>query len=459
MMSTEDKPRPLQNRRPDPFRPARLKPVPQGYEPDYPDHLSGEQIHDLLRPGLFRRFSPATMLAGALVAGAMAAGCDRSAGADGADAKPVRSTRTDARLKADVDRIVEEVLGRWKDQKVPGIGAKMHLDSRLPSNPPVKRPTVETSFGTGLVGILDTEAAKKATRKLFAAYGIELRPNVNISGDGYEFTADGYDPGRKVGFKLIVPDQRVRLADQQPVRGPAARALDETELPALDRAIKGGEVNVFVADGARFGLAYSELTLMQYYLASVVDYLNWVHGDRRIELNRVLGQLPEGHASRSWRRSPPIPGGDFEDDGDPTRWAATGGKISVTRDWSSFGERGLRVELEPGGQVTYTVPGNQGLPVRADDLGFSCCMYWPGRQGDDPHSVVTFTLTGENGKTVKFDAPLGTETLPREPYGRAPASPPFERLVQITVTTNSRQPVLFFLDEVGLLPPLTQPEN
>src|SRR5688500_14996824 len=99
------------------LRPPRLRPVPADYSPAYPSRLTPEEIHDLLRPGLFRRFTPTTMLAGALVAGAMAAGCDGPTPASGTGSDAGKSTRTDPQLRAKVDRIVEEVLGPVKDRK------------------------------------------------------------------------------------------------------------------------------------------------------------------------------------------------------------------------------------------------------------------------------------------------------------------------------------------------------
>ena len=35
-------------------------------------------------------------------------------------------------------------------------------------------------------------------------------------------------------------------------------------------------------------------TPTQYYLASVIDYLNWVHGDREIDHSRILGHPAKG---------------------------------------------------------------------------------------------------------------------------------------------------------------------
>ena len=122
-------------------------------------------------------------------------------------------------------------------------------------------------------------------------------------------------------------------------------------------------MGLFVADASAFPRMDGDVyTPMQYYLASVVDYLNWVSGDERIELKRVFGRLPGANRKRSaLRHWPALPGGDFEADGDIGRWSVTNGTLSVTADWSSFGERSLRVDLEPGGEVTYTPPA--GLPV------------------------------------------------------------------------------------------------
>ena len=91
---------------------------------------------------------------------------------------------------------------------------------------------IRISFGNSYVGIFDTEAAKAAAAKLFQQYGIELKKDVPIKVDGYEFTADGYDEKLRIGFELVVPDQTV-VGEPQVVF-----ARDEDTLSDLARAFE-----------------------------------------------------------------------------------------------------------------------------------------------------------------------------------------------------------------------------
>ncbi|MCA9072915.1 MAG: hypothetical protein KDA84_28525, partial [Planctomycetaceae bacterium] len=59
-----------------------MKPITSDYQPAYPRELTGEQIADLLRPGLLKRFSQQTLATGALIAGMTVLGCQDSAPAD-----------------------------------------------------------------------------------------------------------------------------------------------------------------------------------------------------------------------------------------------------------------------------------------------------------------------------------------------------------------------------------------
>jgi hypothetical protein len=180
-----------------------------------------------------------------------------------------------------------------------------------------------------------------------------------------------------------------------------------------------------------------------------VDYLNWIHGDRRIELNKVLGKLPGGNRTRT-QRNPwsTLPSADFEADGDLARWAATKGKLAATSEWSSCGERGMVVELEPGGAVTYTPPDDAPIEVRREHLGFGCELYC----GDPAFNGtgVTVVLVGDNGKRYRLAATLGA---PRVEWVRRylrEGPPPFQRLVKLIITTDSTRPIRFYVDDVAV---------
>ena len=208
---------------------SSLKPVPRSYCPDYPRFLTEADIREILRPSLLARFSRETLLAGAMLTGLTAGGCSRgasdpapAAGGQGATGGSQQVQRTDAEdpplkalgnnttrgsadLRQRVDRLVGEILGSNKRGYWNEL-TSLRTDTTLSSNPAVKSPMIPISFGNSYVGVFDTEAARDATRRLFTAYGIELKENVPIRQGGYEFVADGFDLERGIGFELTMPD-------------------------------------------------------------------------------------------------------------------------------------------------------------------------------------------------------------------------------------------------------------
>jgi hypothetical protein len=81
---------------------------------------------------------------------------------------------------------------------------------------------------------IDEVHARAQLGAVFRAAGLRLRYDVRVVGAGYEFTADGYDPERRIGFEYIAPaeigtdisgDEPARLAADDRVRilliGPA----------------------------------------------------------------------------------------------------------------------------------------------------------------------------------------------------------------------------------------------
>ena len=281
------------------------------YEPSYPRALTPDEVRLLLRPGLLERFGQSTLLAGAVlvgslvVVGGVVGGCDQAGatqpppgannGGNRNAAPPIKSTRMDPQLKARVDGIITEVLGEAGKRRR-SEHTRLQLATPVAGNPPLKTPFFGVMFGNSYVGVFDTEGAREATRRLFKEYGIELEPRVRVKGDGFEFVADGYDPKRKIGFEIVDPGQpkRVRFADGAEVPASSAKVLEDKEFAAVGAAVKAGDVQMFVAPAAEFPNVDGDRgTSMAYYLASVVDYLNWVHGDQQIDRDRVLGKKPQ----------------------------------------------------------------------------------------------------------------------------------------------------------------------
>ena len=202
-----------------------LKPVEPGYAPRYPRELTEVEIRELLRPCLLSRFSKEALIAGALAAGT-ALGPSPAWAQDPPPALPKAgtSTRADAKFRAEVFALLQAALpkkgGSW------GPHALITAGKGLEANPVVKYPQFQVHFGNSYIGIFDTESAKAATLKLFKQYGIELKKDVTIKGDGYEFVADGYNEKLKIGFELVMPEGMVGMGPKKFTLEPAEKKLD-----------------------------------------------------------------------------------------------------------------------------------------------------------------------------------------------------------------------------------------
>jgi hypothetical protein len=260
-----------------------LKPVDPDYRPRYPRELTEAEVRNLLRPSLLRRFSKKALVAGALAAGtALAPSPLHSQDVLPKLPKAGTSTRTNDKFQAEVFAMLDEALpkkgGFWASH------TSIVSDKELQANPPLKYPLIRISYGNSCLGIFDTEAAKAAAAKLFRQYGIELRKDVPIKGDGYEFTADGYDEKLRIGFKLVMPDGPVGLGRQRLEPEPPQKNLDAAEMTKLDADVEAGKMRMLVIKADEFPNMDGDLrTPMLYYLNCVMDYLNWVHGDKQID--------------------------------------------------------------------------------------------------------------------------------------------------------------------------------
>jgi hypothetical protein len=266
---------------------GKLRPVEARYRPGYPATLTEAEIRDLLRPCLLRRFPREAVLIGAIAAGAALAmpACAR----DKRPALPKAgiTTRTDAAFARKIDKLVRELLPKKKGFW--GKNTSLVPKHELKPNPAVKYPRIRISFGNSRIGVFDTAAARQATLKLFEAYGIKLKKDVPLKRGGYEFVADGFDEKLGIGFELVMPAGRVGFGRQTFTPEPDAKKLDAKEQVALGKVVADGKLRVFVAHATGFPNMDGDLyTPMQYYLTSVVDYLNWVHGDRQIDGKAVL---------------------------------------------------------------------------------------------------------------------------------------------------------------------------
>ncbi len=478
---------------------TQLKPMPSDYLPRYPRELTETQIRELLQPSLWQRFSFETLAIGALVMGLVLTGCEANTAfaqqenryqpeVESVDeipriAVPLKSGKTtssDPNLKKKVEKLAAEMLGNherksWNDE------ASIRLQRDLKANPPIKYPSIPISCGNSYVGIFDTEGAKEATHKMFAAYGIVLKKDVVIQGDGYQFVADGYNEELNVGFELVIPEGRVGLNGQELPKQLDAEKLGEKEKAALDGDLETGKLRLFVANAKGFKNMDGDLyTPLEYYLASVVDYLDWVHGEQRIDNTKLLGKLPaklilkkaallrQKVVVKTWRKKYPLlPNCDFEDPADVKQWIGDKVKIERSNRWSgnfwkpvtivktkasvilgvvtiestSLGQFSLYARLEPGESLIYTVPDDQPVKVKQDNVSFGFIM----RLNGDKRRVKV-VLTGDNGESWAIEQ----EFRRLHKFEDTRKKSPFEKLKTVTIFVEGDTPAEIYLDDLGI---------
>ena len=95
--------------------------------------------------------------------------------------------------------------------------------------------------------------------------------------------ADGYNEKLKIGFELVMPEGMVGMGPKKFTLEPAEKKLDAAEMKKLNADVKAGKVRMLVMKAAGFPNMGDLRTPMVYYLNSVMDYLNWVHGDKQID--------------------------------------------------------------------------------------------------------------------------------------------------------------------------------
>ncbi len=490
---------------------SHLKPIASDYQPAYPRELTREQIQELLRPGLLKRFSQQTLATGALIVGMTTLGCqsetsaETSPNAQPADAQQTQedpkagppeevpepdqpaevitdtsypkppakmkgtTTSTDPNLRKKVDAIVAEVLSKSK-QGYWYKHSSLRLQKELKSNPPIKYPVIPISYGNSCVGIFDHATAREATTRLFAAYGIELKKDASLKGFGYEFSADGYDAKQNAGFELVMPQGAYSLTGKAFPKQTDAEHLSDKEKAALSQAVAAGTLNVLVMDAHAFPNMDGDLyTPMEYYLGSVVDYLNWLHGDQQIDPQKVLGKLPGrmqvwNDQVKEWQKKyATLPGCGFESDKDVKHWTVEKGTLSRTNQFSgnlmhrnhygnlassSKGAWSLKITLEAGGKAVYTVPAGETVRLKPENVAFACQAFWnnflQSRKTEDlPLKIV---LRGDDDKTwemagsVKFISTLVSEQK----------QAPFEVLRAIEFSIQDGSKAEFYLDDLGL---------
>ena len=459
---------------------ANLNPVPSDYQPGYPRELTQDQINDLLRPGLLNRFSRQTMAAGALVVGVATSGCggdgptiqiSRDAKQDSekpdqaAEEQPRRdgsTTSNDSNLKKKVDAIVAEVLGREKERGW-YASSTIHISRELKTNPPVKYPSIPISFGNSCVGIFDPDTARAATFRLFEAYGISLQRNVTLQTEGYQLQADGFDPDQKIGFELTMPQGPYGFLGHKADAEPAEKVLTDEERPVLEKDIGERRLNLFLARAEGFPIMDGDTyTPMEYYLGSVVDYLNWVHGDQQLDPLMLLGKLPGRMQLRQeqiekWQSTYPLlPGCGFESPDVLEHWSVRDAEISLSEKWSGYqafrgggassaGTASLQVTLREGGHIEYTPSTTRRIQISDGAIRFGCRVFARNTEA----LRLTVQLIGTNDETWQLSTGLDSGYHVTDLTGKRD-SLPFRELKGIRIHVGKDESGTFFIDDIGL---------
>lgn len=443
---------------------AGLKPYKGQYQAKYPRALSDTEIEEMLRPSLFKRFRDEVMITGAVLTGLMSAGCrsedekksyppinnsEKSYEEAKAESeiektkssKPQEKT-TPQKRPPQMSRAAErkakawakEVLGRMK----PGSWNKyagIDLIRELPANPPLKYPRIEISFGNSYCGIFDIEEAKKITEELFRIYGIELKANVSIKGEGYEFEADGYNKEQKIGFEIVShgynPDEKNFKSE----------ALSPLEYKGLNKDVVENKRRIFVANIQQLPNMDGDLyTPKQYYMASVIDYLNWVRGDQLYNPDEVLGTFPI--ASRSHLQTV-LPGSSFPSSQDaPSCWSLG----SKTSRFERLNGR-LVVKLSPGDTLRYTAKEVITLPIASN--GYLPCVVRVFQEDDQARlRVVQIGLFSPDGQYLKTDTKASSTVL--NPAIRITEKPVFQSLKSVELKNLGKETAIFRVKDISV---------
>ncbi|MDF1662879.1 MAG: hypothetical protein P1V97_13970 [Planctomycetota bacterium] len=439
---------------------AGLKAFKGPYEPGYPRSLTDQQIKELLRPNLLRRFGKEVMLTGALLTGLLSSGCrsseeEKNYPPIGNSQKPYEEAQQELELaktqKANLEKKApkaaeasspktkkktvqtpnisvaqrkaiawsKEVLGRIK----PGFWNKrsgINLIRELPANPPVKYPRIEISYGNSYCGVFDIEEAKKITHELFKIYGLELKSDVPLKGTGYDFKADGYDEKLKIGFEIVGHGYHPAEKDFK------LEVLSPLEFEGLNKDITNKKRQIFVANINQLPNMDGDLyTPKQYYMASVIDYLNWVRGDVLYKHNEILGTFPTSMRSRL---KTVLPGSSFKSKNATTPWKMLNSTSTFTDSPST--KAYFVATLAAGNTLRYEPETAVTLPKRYSQYRqFSLRLLL-----EDPKTrpkKFQIKLSGENGKTVEEEVKFGNTIL--NPSARFNSKLPFKILKVIEI--------------------------
>jgi len=148
-------------------------------------------------------------------------------------------------------------------------------------------PQIPISCGNSRLGVFDAAQARKMARELFAVYRLDAKADVPLREAGVETMLDGYDAGRRVGFKLRGRTPPTQTLGDEAMPEEARADLADEELVALQKA----GFRVHVADLKDYPLMDGDqYTPALAWLASVVAFLDEVTDGRDVALDAVLWQ-------------------------------------------------------------------------------------------------------------------------------------------------------------------------
>lgn len=251
------------------MKPLQIRSLKASYNPGYPRFTEVPDWERLIRPSSERLFHPATLLFAGLLGSSLLVPA-QAADLPGGDLKTSNS---------EAGKIARETLSGLSDSWFKNSEITRETDPTT-GNPALTLPQIRISFGNSFMGVFDTSRAKKATVALFAAYGVNLTPDYAYKKDGVEFTVDGYDPEKKIGFE-IVGDDPPNFAE--PLEPPPKIDLDPQEAETLKAKVKAGRETLFLAPVGKYpNMDGDQYTPTRAYLQSVLDYLEWLKAEGRL---------------------------------------------------------------------------------------------------------------------------------------------------------------------------------
>lgn len=252
--------------------------VKKPYDPKYPASLSDDELVALLKT---RGGSP-HLRAAALIA---CLGSSLAAQETQPASRPSSRTNREVRICSLLNTaMAESRIGHWFHSSL----LERREIAGLPGRTAVTA-TVPISYGNSFTGLFDADNARRNARRVFAAYGIHLEPDVTVDADGARGIIDGYAKNEKIGFELRTEDLDMEQLFTRDALVKTSedgeKLLDEREITALESSGK----KIFFAPQSFYVVFDDDEALpMVYWMAAVVDFLNSVTDGPDIDIASAL---------------------------------------------------------------------------------------------------------------------------------------------------------------------------